>query len=217
MDALARCLSVVLVEEEPLSCEALAEALERRGATVLRRHTSLASFLGGLGGVSPEVFLFGRLSGVKPEELLETVRTRHPEAKALSLLDGIDPNVLGRCLSAGATRCVDRQRVTVTALMEALSSARGGLCVPGPGEVAFRSRHAAERPPLIGRLSPRERHVLGHVAEAATNAQIALVLGITERTVKAHVCALYRKLGAKSRPELCLMAWHLGVRAARPS
>jgi two-component system response regulator NreC len=44
-------------------------------------------------------------------------------------------------------------------------------------------------------LSPREREVLQLVAEGRLNKQIAVVLGIAERTVEAHRASIMRKLG----------------------
>ncbi|MEU7296700.1 response regulator transcription factor [Streptomyces exfoliatus] len=48
-------------------------------------------------------------------------------------------------------------------------------------------------------LSPREREVLMHVADALSNRQIAVLLGITEATVKRHLRNIFEKLGAASR------------------
>lgn len=55
-------------------------------------------------------------------------------------------------------------------------------------------RGAARQP-----LSPREREVLMRVAEALSNRQIAVLLGITEATVKRHLRNIFEKLGAASR------------------
>lgn len=51
------------------------------------------------------------------------------------------------------------------------------------------------------RLTPREHEVLEHLARGLGNKQIAAALGITERTVKFHVSALFSKLGASNRTE----------------
>ena len=53
-------------------------------------------------------------------------------------------------------------------------------------------------------LTSRESEVLEHIRAGADNLQIAALLGITERTVKAHVNALYRKLGVENRVEVAL-------------
>ncbi|MBX5482919.1 MAG: response regulator transcription factor [Myxococcaceae bacterium] len=59
--------------------------------------------------------------------------------------------------------------------------------------------------PLISRLSPRERDVLRFVAAGMDNLTIAAHLGISERTVKTHVSALYRKLAQENRAQLALL------------
>jgi DNA-binding CsgD family transcriptional regulator len=48
-------------------------------------------------------------------------------------------------------------------------------------------------------LSPREAEVLGELVQGARNSEIAARLGISERTVKAHLAHIYQKLGVDSR------------------
>ena len=50
-------------------------------------------------------------------------------------------------------------------------------------------------------LSPRETDVLRMVSRGLTNAEIAQHTGITVHTVKFHLAAVYRKLGAANRTE----------------
>ncbi len=50
-----------------------------------------------------------------------------------------------------------------------------------------------------GVLSEREMEVLQRVAEGNTNKQIAYLLGISDRTVKAHLTSIYNKFGVDSR------------------
>ncbi|WP_262851272.1 ATP-binding protein [Mumia quercus] len=55
-------------------------------------------------------------------------------------------------------------------------------------------------------VSPRERDVLSAVAEHLTNAEIARRLHLSVRTVESHVSSLLRKLGARDRRELAVLA-----------
>lgn len=48
-------------------------------------------------------------------------------------------------------------------------------------------------------LTPREREVVALVARGATNHDVALMLGVTEQTVKDHLKRIFRKLGARTR------------------
>ena len=79
--------------------------------------------------------------------------------------------------------------------------------LPPPGDPAVdASEGAAEGPrgrpvPLEDPLSERERQVLGLLAAGKTNREVAAELYVAEGTVKAHVAAIYRKLGVHSRAE----------------
>jgi len=61
------------------------------------------------------------------------------------------------------------------------------------------------RPPgRLDMLTPRERDVAVEVAQGATNKEVARRLNITERTVKAHLGAVFEKLGVRDRLQLVL-------------
>lgn len=54
-------------------------------------------------------------------------------------------------------------------------------------------------------LTAREKQVAIEAAKGLSNKEIARVLAITERTVKAHLSATFERLGAKDRLHLALM------------
>ena len=64
----------------------------------------------------------------------------------------------------------------------------------------------SESEPANDALSDRERTVLCLIADGASNKQIARSLGITERTVKFHVGAICKKLGAANRAHAATIA-----------
>jgi DNA-binding NarL/FixJ family response regulator len=53
--------------------------------------------------------------------------------------------------------------------------------------------------------------VLAHLARGLGNKQIAAALGISERTVKFHVSALFTKLGVSNRTEAVARAAQVGL------
>jgi DNA-binding NarL/FixJ family response regulator len=58
----------------------------------------------------------------------------------------------------------------------------------------------------LDRLTCREREVLRNLAQAEPNRALARRLGIAERTVKAHITSLVRKLDLDSRLEATLVS-----------
>ena len=52
---------------------------------------------------------------------------------------------------------------------------------------------------LLGRLTPRERQVVGLIAQGKTNREIAALLVTSQGTVKTHVTHIFRKLGVSDR------------------
>jgi two-component system nitrate/nitrite response regulator NarL len=58
---------------------------------------------------------------------------------------------------------------------------------------------------LLAQLTKREKDVAVEAAKGLSNKEIARILDITERTVKAHLAATFERLGAKDRLQLALM------------
>ncbi len=92
----------------------------------------------------------------------------------------------------------------------AIHAVAGGLMVSDP-EFAPHAGLGGSVEPLVEELTDREREVLALMAEGLPNKTIAQRLEITEHTVKFHVNAVLRKLGAQSRTEAVVRATRLGL------
>lgn len=118
-------------------------------------------------------------------------------------LDALDAGAQGYChaLATPAMLCE-----------VALVVRHGGLWV-GPELVARVIRATASRLPVqadgpqpaLSLLSEREREVASAVSRGLTNKEVAAQLAITERTVKAHLSAIFEKLAVRDRMQLALM------------
>jgi DNA-binding NarL/FixJ family response regulator len=71
---------------------------------------------------------------------------------------------------------------------------------------------AATAPDPLAVLSAREREVLGLLLEGLPNKLIARRLGISEKTVKAHLTSVFRAIGVTDRVQAVLWAERRGVR-----
>lgn len=85
----------------------------------------------------------------------------------------------------------------------------GGLWVGPQLMKRFMQGLAARRSggvaPALQQLSQRERQVAEAASHGSTNKEIARAMGITERTVKAHLSAAFEKLGVRDRMQLSLL------------
>lgn len=118
-------------------------------------------------------------------------------------------------LRAGALAVLprDARPEEITAAVE--GAAAGLVVLPAAlaAELAARSAEGGVAEPRLPvadpGLTPREREVLDLLARGMGNKGVARELGISEHTVKAHVGAVFEKLGASTRAE----AVAIGVRS----
>lgn len=122
--------------------------------------------------------------------------------------------------SSGVLRFICRDGTIVWALLNTvpIENERGEL-VAMEGLARFLGREGG--PIVLGaewlscdaltHLSEREREVLGLMARGLTNAQIALVLSISARTVQHHVGHILSKLSAPNRTAAAAAAYSLGL------
>jgi DNA-binding NarL/FixJ family response regulator len=57
----------------------------------------------------------------------------------------------------------------------------------------------------IATLTPQQYKVLGMLSDGLLNKQIAYELNVSEATIKAHMTAIFRKLGVKSRTQAVIL------------
>ena len=150
-----------------------------------------------------------KLTGI---QAAREIRAQLPDVRVLMLSMHDDEHYLFEALKAGAAGYVLKR--------EADQDLVGAIRAVGRGE-AFLT-NAAERTiirqwmvdgatgPAI-RLTPREEEVVKLIAEAYTNAQIAEILHVSEKTVESHRANVLRKLGMRDRVELVRYAIRRGL------
>ena len=108
----------------------------------------------------------------------------------------LDPALVEKAVAAVQKGELWASRVLIARLVADLSS-RHRLGEPASHNGAAGSRLAA--------LTGRERETALLVGGGAANKEIAAHLGVTERTVKAHLTAIFRKIGVTDRLRLALL------------
>jgi two-component system, NarL family, nitrate/nitrite response regulator NarL len=211
-------IRIGILEDQQIFLESLVALFEGAGMEVLVRGQNVQGFLSQLGETAPDVALVDlRLERSDSAEvgdgleLVEALRQHHPHTRTLVLSAHHEAPVLERCFRAGAAGYLCKLDVSGAGLVSAVEQvARGERLVPV--EFASPPSDTADRPAfLVSRLTAREREVLGLVASGADNLKISARLGITERTVKAHVSNLYRKLEVDNRVEMAVVAYQAGL------
>lgn len=94
-----------------------------------------------------------------------------------------------------------------------LDQMRDALAAVREGDGWFPACDAADDDDLanMASLTPAQRRILGAIRQGLLNKQIAYELDISEATVKAHITAIFRKLGVNNRTQAVLLAAKLDV------
>ena len=92
--------------------------------------------------------------------------------------------------------------------MRAIRSVHDGHLLLAPEAAGNLVRSAGTPSPVAGldALTSREREVLAELTKGRSNREIARALGVSEKTVKAHVSSVLAKLGVQDRTQAALLA-----------
>ena len=144
---------------------------------------------------------------------IEKLRVDQPQIAVVILTTFNEDDLMLRGLRAGARGYLlkDTDRAT---LFNTIRAAARGETLLKP-EIMARVLSQAHAPksetsePI--NLTDRELEVLASVARGERSKEIASHLGISERTVKAHLASIYNKLGVDSRAAAIAVAAQMGL------
>jgi DNA-binding NarL/FixJ family response regulator len=144
------------------------------------------------------------MAGIDGFETLRRLLQQDPQAKVLMLTSSDYHEDMARAADAGA-----RGYVTKTALYNELVAA---IRTVHSGGQAFTNRLTKpEAGQAFDPLTSRELEVLGLLRQGFTNAEIGNLLGVSERTARAHVEAIKSKLHCNHRAEAVARGFELGL------
>jgi DNA-binding NarL/FixJ family response regulator len=193
-------IRIVLADDAVLLREALAAGLRAGGFEVAGQAADVAGLLRLVEDESPDVVVVDvRMPPTNTTEGLEaarTIRALHPRMAILVLSQYVetryavdlirdDPSGIGYLLKDRVTRLED--------LADAVRRVADGGSVIDP-EVVGRLLGRPRRHSPIDELTPREREILGLMAEGRSNQGIADRLSLELKTVEGHVRQIFSKL-----------------------
>ena len=201
---------VLIADDHPLMVGGLRQAVlaAAPGAEIAVAH-DFDSMVAAL-DASPDtdlVLLDLAMPGVRGFSGLLFLRSARPSTPVIVVSGNEERAVVRHCLEFGAagfipkTNSLDTMRAAIAQVLE------GGRWTPpdfDPNLAANGESSAMAR--RLASLTPQQIRVLMMLSQGLLNKQIAYELGVSEATVKAHVSAIFQKLGVESRTQAVILA-----------
>jgi two-component system response regulator DevR len=205
--AVAKPLRVMVVDDYQLVRDGLRSVIERQPDLVVVGEAGTAGAAVRVAdGCAPDVVVMDvRLGSGSGIEATREIRSRRPRSRVLMLTSFADDQALYASVMAGASGFVLKQ-IKLDSLLEAIRDVAAGAELITEEEVhAVFGRIAGGKHSYpdtrLGSLTPQEDRVLGLIAAGLTNREIALQLGLAEKTVKNYISNILSKLEVKRRAE----------------
>jgi DNA-binding NarL/FixJ family response regulator len=170
------------------------------------------------------VVMDAALDGLDGLEATRRILAQAPAGSIKVLLltaDGTDADIV-EALQAGATGLLVKdsdagelvRAVRAVAAGDALLSPR--LMTRVIAQFVSLAPRSGPSPEALAELTAREREVMALVAAGLSNGEIAQRLVVSPATAKTHVSRVLRKLDARDRAQLVVLAYETGLVASRP-
>jgi DNA-binding NarL/FixJ family response regulator len=167
-----------------------------------------------------DLILLGSRSGINLFEAMAGLKAARPDLRIIVTGSGADDETILKAIMAGAKGYVDEAATPSEFIMAMRVVNEGSVWAPRRVLSTFIERVSSNS----GRIFPagrvaftdREKQVLGLLVAGRSNKEIGSALGIEERTVKAHVAKLMRKVGVRNRIALSVHAITHSLVSATP-
>ena len=207
--------TLLIADDHPLFREALRGVVARVMPGVLLREADSVDSLYALVEAESDadlLLLDLNMPGAQGFSSLVHLRALHPQLPIVVVSAREEPAVMRRALDHGAVGFIPKSADAAT-LAEAIATVLAGdRWAPAAAFTAPAAnpdeRDAARR---LRDLTPQQFRVLQMIGSGLLNKQVGYELGVSEATVKAHVTAILRKLGANNRTQAVLIAGRLAL------
>ena len=207
---------LLIADDHPLFREALKGAVARGLGHAEIHEADSARALFTLIEQQPDadlLLLDLHMPGAEGFGALVHLRGLYPQLPVVVVSAHEDPSVMRRAMDHGAAGFIPKSANSET-LIQAISAVLDGeLWLPSAiDEAPGVTDQEADIAARIRDLTPQQLRVLGMLAEGLLNKQIGYELGVSEATVKAHMTAILRKLGASNRTQAVVLASQLTLK-----
>ncbi|MDH5822000.1 response regulator transcription factor [Luteimonas sp. RD2P54] len=207
--------TLLIADDHPLFREALRGVVARILPQAVLREAHDTDALYALVEADPDadlLLLDLNMPGAQGFSALVHLRAQHPQLPIVVVSAREEPTVMRRALDHGAMgfipKSADAQTLAV-ALQQVLD---GDQWAPAAAHAApAASADEQDVAARVRELTPQQFRVLQMLGAGMLNKQIGYELGVSEATVKAHMSAILRKLGATNRTQAVLIAGRLAL------
>jgi DNA-binding NarL/FixJ family response regulator len=202
--------TVLLVDDHDLIRQGLRRAFDRHpDFTVVAEASSVSAALKTAAEKQPDVVVCDiRLPDGSGLDAVRALRNKRPEIGLVVLTMYAGDEHLFAALEAGASAFVPKDAPSDDVVAAARHAAVSPRSFTAPDLASAMRRKMTPSGP---RLSPREKEVLGLLAEGLGVGPIARKLFISESTAKTHISKIYEKLGAGNRAQAIMKAIQAGL------
>jgi DNA-binding NarL/FixJ family response regulator len=186
-------------------------------AEVIEAESTAAALEALHGGAKVDLALVDvRMPELDGLELLRAIKTEWAELPVIMLSTYDNAPYVKRALADGASGYLlkDATPEDLSQAINVAMSGSGNVLSPRVIQNLFDDQESSNS--SGGRrseysLTQREHDILALLAEGRSNREIAGALYLSEKTVKAHLAAIFRKLGVTNRTQAAMMAVQMGV------
>jgi DNA-binding NarL/FixJ family response regulator len=193
-------ISVLIVDDHPVVRQGLRALLEvQDDMTVAGEAGDGPAAISLAESLRPDIVLLDlKLPGMDGVAVLRPLRAAG--LRVLVLTSATEPTAAAAAVRAGAAGVVYKD-IDPAALVRAIRSVHDGNVL-----LAAEAVSSLVRGSRADTLTAREREVLAGIADGKSNREIARLLRVSEKTVKAHVSAVLAKLGVQDRTQAAVYA-----------
>jgi DNA-binding NarL/FixJ family response regulator len=197
---------VLIADDHPLYCDALRAVVPQAcpDAQISEASSQEEVLAAVAGGRRFDLVLLDlTLPGANGLSCLMALRAAAPATPIVVVSAVGDPKVMQDAIMGGASAFIPKSAPSLVLVNALRVIVAGGTYMPTGIVAALRGGAAV---PIQGELTLRQRRVLELLSAGLSNKRIARALEISEITVKAHVTAIFRKLGVTNRVQAAARA-----------
>jgi DNA-binding NarL/FixJ family response regulator len=199
-------IRVLLVDDHAVVLQGISDILASvEDIVVVGQTTTGGEAVGIVGELKPAVILMDlSMPGMSGVEAARGALAASPESRVLMLSSYSEPESVNAAIDVGAVGYILKDAEPAEIVSAIRAAARGEAPFSPRAAGALLHRRPSNRLPV--ELTPREREVLQLVAAGLPNKQISHRLGISEKTVKAHLTSVFHRIGVADRVSAAMWA-----------